>query len=84
MTIILKNEFCVVTEFENYISFADYTDMNNLPSGYTTAKRGFKKAVDTLKEMAKDEALKNSVKFGTICRTLEALKMKPHTYCAMD
>ncbi len=88
--LLLKNE-SVRVEFEEdqkngkgCIHWYDVKDNYNDFKGFTQNTRGIKKAVEFIKQLAKDERLKDDVTMGNITDLMDKFKLKPHTYCGMD
>lgn len=78
----MKNEYCIVefNESMKCITGYDLTDMNNMPTFFTTKKRGLEKAYKHL------EAVFNEyMKFNEVMSILDNdYKLSTHLYCAMD
>ena len=63
----------------DYIRGVDLTDMNNIPTFYTTKKRGLEKAYKELESVFNENTTyHNAMDF------LDARKLSTHSYCAMD
>ncbi len=62
------------------ITCYDREDMNNLPAGYSTKKRGVSKAVQAIKNMQPNESLD----FHGVISLLDSYNLSMHTWCRMD
>lgn len=81
---ILENKNVYIRIEEKDIFFRDKTDIYNDTSGYTTKKRGIKKAGEYINYMFTTE-LAPELKFKHIREVLDSkFNLKVHTYCAMD